>query len=368
VRGLRYIEPIPPRKATGLVNEVYKDVRREFALFRDPRTGRSPYLAHSPAAELLAGVWSVQYESMLVGRVPRADKEAIGAAISALNECPFCCDAHAVLSEAAGGERLRFPPHQTELQQIADPRRRALIEWAAATRSPTSKVLANPPFDEAAAPEIIGTAVAFHYINRVVLVFLGDESVLPTGGGPRRLTERLLALYALRAIRRRHEPGRSLRLLAEADLPADLAWAKPVPHVAGAWARMAAAVEAAAEGVLPASVRALVKGAIDEWDGADPGLSRVWIDDRVAGLDDRSRAVAQLGLLVALAPYQLHDADVASFRAIRRSDRDLVVAVAWSAFATARRISRWLTGRAPGADIDAPTPAQLGALRLPARR
>jgi hypothetical protein len=61
-------------------------------------------------------------------------------------------------------------------------------------------------------------------------------------------------------------------------------------------------------------------------------------------------------MLVAVAPYQLHHDDVAGFRAIRRSDHDLVVAVAWSAFTTARRISRWLIRRAEGPDVGVSTP------------
>src|SRR3984893_15769734 len=144
VSTLRYIEPIKPSRARGVVREVYREIRHDFGLLGDPRGGRSPYLAHSPAPELLAGMWSCQYETMLVGRVPRAEKELVGAVISALNECPFCVDAHAVLSEAAGGERL---PHRLTgdgLAPLGDPRRRARAGGAAATRAARKPELADP--------------------------------------------------------------------------------------------------------------------------------------------------------------------------------------------------------------------------------
>src|SRR5262245_45184609 len=75
VLAMRFIEPVKPSDANGLVAEIYGDVRRDFALLRDPR-GNSPFLAHSPHPELLAAFWSMFYETVLVERnVRRADKE-----------------------------------------------------------------------------------------------------------------------------------------------------------------------------------------------------------------------------------------------------------------------------------------------------
>ena len=95
---MRFIEAVGPREADGLVARVYGEVKRDFALLRDP-DGNSPFLAHSPHPELLAGMWSVLYETVLVeGAVRRADKEAVAAAVSRSNDCPFCVEAHALLS------------------------------------------------------------------------------------------------------------------------------------------------------------------------------------------------------------------------------------------------------------------------------
>ena len=79
---MRFINAVGPREADGLVGQVYGEIKRDFALLRDP-DGNSPFLAHSPHPELLAGMWSVLYETILVdGTVRRADKEAIGATVS----------------------------------------------------------------------------------------------------------------------------------------------------------------------------------------------------------------------------------------------------------------------------------------------
>jgi AhpD family alkylhydroperoxidase len=327
-------------------------VRQDFGLLADPR-GRSPYLAHSPAPELLAGVWSCQYETMLVGRVPRAHKELVATVVSTLNECPFCVDAHAVLAEAAGTTRLPRRLGGAWFDALGDSHCRALARWAAATRTPASPELARPPFAPADAPEIAGTAVAFHYINRVVLVFLGDQPVLPAQPALRRLGAGLLALTARGALRRARAPGRSLGLLPSAEPGDELAWARPAPRVAAAFAQLTACAQRCADVVIPASAQARVHEVLARWEGADPGISDAWCVEQLAGLESGAAAVARVCLLTALAPYRLGERDVAAFRAVRPSDRDLVVAVCWAALATARRVGSWLAP-APGTPL-APT-------------
>jgi len=345
--GIRFIEPVPPRRAEGLVRQVYRQVRREFALLWDPMSGRSPYLVFSPVPELLAAVWSAQYETMLVGRVPRADKELIAAAISALNACPFCVDAHSALARSAGADPLPHPLSEASLNAITDPRRRVLARWALATRSPKSPLLADPPFEDDEAAEIIGTAVAFHFINRIVSVFLGDEAILP-GGRAHRLAERLVGLYARPALRRQRQPGCALELLGglTPTLVPDLRWAAQRPHIAAAMAQLDDTTARAVDAVLPQEVRALIASTLEGWDGSDPGLSRAWTHGLVAELDERHRPLAQLCLLVALAPYQVDEEDVTAFRALRSSDRELVIACSWAAYAASKRIGRWLVTEA----------------------
>jgi hypothetical protein len=133
-------------------------------------------------------------------------------------------------------------------------------------------------------------------------------------------------------------PGRSLSLLPDAPLPVDARWAAPVPTVAAAVSRAAAAVEAAGRKALPDGARELVHRRLEAWDGEPPGPSRGWCDDAVRVLCADQRPGARLALLTALASYQVDGQVVAAFRTVQRSDAALIGATAWASFTAARTI------------------------------
>ena len=343
---MRFIEAVAPREAEGVVAQVYGEVKRDFGLLRDP-DGNSPFLAHSPHPELLAGFWSLLYETTLVvGAVPRADKEAIASAVSRANDCPFCVEAHALLSGVAGTAGDRRALVDGTVEGIGDPRRRKLVEWAAATREPACPLLRAPPFGVKEAPEVIGTALCFHYVNRMVEVLQG-HGAMNIGPAPvRGVIGKLVGGVAGRALRRERKPGRTVALQAEAELPADLGWARPSPMIAAAMARFAAAVERAGEQALAQPARTRLLSVLSAWEGTDPPLHGAWIERALDGLEPSARPTARLGLLAALAPHRVDDAAVEAFRRVRASDRDLVSAVSWPALVAARRIASWLSPHA----------------------
>jgi hypothetical protein len=173
----------------------------------------------------------------------------------------------------------------------------------------------------------------------MVNVFL-PESPLPAGLPPtalrpvRHVAGRLLGMFAAR----RRPPGRSLPLLPDAPLPADLSWAAPRPSVAGAFARAAAAFDAAGERSVPTPVRRLVLDRLAAWDGAPPGPSRAWADESSAGLPVEHRAAGRLALLACFASYQVTDSVIAPL-----DDRRLVELVGWASFMAARRLASELS-------------------------
>lgn len=334
---MRFIEPVRQSEATGLLAQTYDLVER---FMGGPAVARNgPFLAQSPDPELLAAFWSVAYETVLVdGSVPRADKHAIAAVVSQINECTFCVQTHAFYSglEGDAGDTGHLLSGQTA--GIADEQRRRLAEWAAATRDPSSENLRKPPFTREEAPEVIGTAVAFHYLDRVVTFFNGSDGV-DVGDTPFSVVDSLTRA----AIERHREPGASLRAVNGAQLPEDLRGAAASPHIATAFAAFVGTVEAAGESVLDEPERACVAAAIETWDGAEPPLGREWIDEALTGLEPGpSRVRGRLALMAALAPQRVDEATVEAFRHERPSDRELVDAVAWGAWRTARRIASWL--------------------------
>ena len=196
-------------------------------------------------------------------------------------------------------------------------------------------------------PEAIGVAVTFHYINRMVNIFLSD-SPLPPVPGPARTPVRFVAARILgRLASLAPHPARSSDLLPEAPLPADLSWAAGQPAIAAAFARASAAMDAAGARSVPEPVRRLVAGRLATMDGPGPDR-RAWLDAAVGTLSERDRPAGRLALLAALGSYLVTDALVADFRAAGHGEQALVEVTAWASMAAARsigdRLHRDLTG------------------------
>ncbi|MEU9287038.1 hypothetical protein AB0D57_20575 [Streptomyces sp. NPDC048275] len=180
------------------------------------------------------------------------------------------------------------------------------------------------PFPGAHAPAWIGTALSFHFINRVVSALLTENLLAGTAQRFRAVRSpggRSLA----RTVRRRPAPGVGV---APLDNPGP-DWARGAT-VGPAYAALRAAATAGA-GLLDEADRILVRETLDAWNGAHPSLA--W-----NVLPDRSRPGARLALLAALAPYRITDEDVAAWRKPIHSDDSLVRLVAYGAFAAVDRI------------------------------
>jgi AhpD family alkylhydroperoxidase len=308
-------------------------------------SGNSPFAAHSPDPELLAGLWSVIYEALLVdGNLRRADKEAIAASVSQINQCPFCVDVHSVAAGMAGEADDRGALHRGAPGEILDRRRREFAEWAGATRDPRSELVRHPPFSSDEAPEAIGTAVCFHYVNRIVTIFHGEDGV---DLGPRWLRPMVLPLVSRavgRSVRRDREPGRwgdSLR----PELPPDLAWAQDSTSIASAYARFANVLDHAGEASLSSEERDFVEGWVESWTGEDMTTNADWLDSALARLDPSAVPGARLASLAALAPHRIDETVVEDYCSRRPGDATVLGAVAWAAFRAARQIGSWLYPR-----------------------
>jgi hypothetical protein len=74
--------PTTTPRQDDLVAEVYRQVGRDFGALVEPIT------VHVPVPTLLAAVWCVIRETLLVGQVRRELKEAVATVVSQLNRCP----------------------------------------------------------------------------------------------------------------------------------------------------------------------------------------------------------------------------------------------------------------------------------------
>lgn len=334
--AVKYIQPVAVGSAEELVAQVYAQIKRDFGALAEPFT------PHSLSPKLLAGAWMACRETEVVGNVRRSIKEAVAATVSKINQCPYCVDGHTIMLNATAEHEAARTISDESHSQISDPEIRAIVKWASATRSPGSSLLLSPPFSLQDAPEIIGTAVFFHYINRMVSVLLGETPLPSSRRWLRDASKRIAGWFFLRSVRRLKSPGESLKFLPEAELPADLAWAKMVPTIADAFARFAAVVEEGGAHALSEEVRGCVQERVQAWNGEELSISRRWVEQTLSEFNDASKAAGRLVLLTALVPYQVDEGVVHDFRAYYPEDDTLLGALAWASFTAARRIGTWL--------------------------
>jgi AhpD family alkylhydroperoxidase len=332
-KSIKYVKPVAFEWATGLTAQVYQQLQTDFL--------PAPLVVlHSPVPDVMAGVWSILRETLLAGDVDRSHKEAVAATVSKTNACPFCVDAHTVMLRATVDHDVADAILHGDYDSIHNPQLRAIVQWVLANRTAQADAV-PPPFSQPEVPEMIGTAIAFHYINRMVNIFLGD-SLLPLPSVLKGITYRLYAATEGKRIVRGLPQGKSLKFLSQAHLPDDLVWAAGNPSVAGAFAGLAQAVEAAGERVLPGPVRVLVGERVQVWKGETMSMSRRWVEDAIVDLEEIHRAAARLALLTALASYQVDARIVEDFQAHYPDDAQLIAATAWASLTAARRVGLWL--------------------------
>lgn len=335
---IRHVTPVPFGAATGTSARVYREVEREFGVLAPP------IVLHSPSAPVLAASWVLLRETLLApGSVDRATKEAVSTAVSLGNECPFCVTMHHSTMRFLVDGDIADAVAAGRPDSIADEHIRNVVGWVTA-RSTDPGTAGAAPFPEEQVAELVGVAVLLQYLNRMVNVFLGDLPLPPWApSGALRPILRVLRLLMGAAYREPSEPGASLDLLPAAEPQADLAWAAGNDHVAGAYARACAAIDAAGVRSVPASVRHLVCTEVADWHGEPRPLDRAWLDRPVADLPTEDRAAGRVAMLTAFASYRLDDAAVAEFRQAGPGDDALIELTAWASMTAARRVGGWLT-------------------------
>lgn len=315
--------------ARGDVPRIYREIERDFGVLAPP------IVLHAPAPDVMAASWLTLRETLLVpGIAPRAHKEAVATAVSEGNTCPFCVTMHSSMLGDLAGYRGGA---------IRDPAARAVADWTTANATPGAGVGHPVPFPVEQAPELVGTAVCLHYLNRMVNIFLGELPMPPYVPAAALGVVRRVLVWLIKSGERRGPcRGTSLDLLPEAPLPADLRWAAGNAVIAEAFARGAAAIEGAGRRSVPPEVRELVLEHVSRWDGRPVGLSRAWTEDAVAALPAGRRPAGRLALLTALASYQIDQPVIDRFRADRPDDRSLIELTSWASFTAARRAGGWM--------------------------
>jgi AhpD family alkylhydroperoxidase len=344
VKTMRYVTAVPTRKAKGLTKAVYDMIRDDF--FKN-----GSLTSRSRVPELMAAIWTLGRESMLVAdKVDRTTKDAISAVLSQINDCPYCEDMLISLVHAGGEHEAANDLFVGDGFDGADELLRKRLEWVRAIASDCEAEAAGTPFTEEQLPEVIGTLMGMSDINRFSHVVMDDSPVqAPLGLDA-------VKAWTLRVFGRELEvtrrvplvPGRSLGLLPQAELPKDMLWAQSNPRVAGAVARWAAAVEKEGARVISPEVRKLVADNLRAWRGEQMPLNSSWIDAAVENVRGDDRAIARLAIVIARASYRVTDKMVAEVMGDEGDEERLIRILAWSSFTAARNFARIVAERIMG--------------------
>lgn len=329
MKFVNHVEPVTPRDARGVVADVYAEARREFGRLPEPVS------MLSPDEELLAAWWATLREILLAGHTPRARKEAVAAAVAAIQRCPWCIDAHTTMLYAAGESDTAAAILNDRALSDSDPIA-SYVAWARGTAAPGGP---EAPFGSDDAVEYVGTAMIFHFVTRLVLVLL-DETFLPGGPRAQSLLRRAAGIAFARKVRANHRSGLATARLKPYPLPDDLKWAAGASPVAASLAALTGRLEESQH--LPDESRSVVQSAITAWAGEAMPVSSSWTNEHTDGLPEELRPAARLALLTSLAPHQVTDADVKAARPLLATDASFVAALAWAAWSAARRVASWM--------------------------
>lgn len=326
----RYASPVARKSATGLVAAVYEQMATDFLL------GDGPLMSLSPAPEILAAAWALTRETEIVGTAPRVNKELVAVAVSRINNCDYCIDAHTALAHATGVHDLAETVRSGKTPD--DPEIARLVEWAEHTGSPDAASLDSLPFSESERAEYLGVALVTHFINRMVQALLHDR-LLPGRLGSSAMVRRLAGRAFARAVREGRQEGLSLVLLPGTDICTPPGWAG-TSSIGAAWSGLRQAANRAGA-LLGSGARLRVRDAAASWDGAP--LSRTDAEALLDGVGEHDRAGVRLAILAALAPRTITDDDVAAWRRSHPDDAALVRVLAFGAMTAVERIESWVS-------------------------
>ncbi|HUP86438.1 MAG TPA: carboxymuconolactone decarboxylase family protein [Acidimicrobiales bacterium] len=328
---------VPPTPTDSPSRDVFDQTNRQFV-------SGPPLTLHLPVPALFAAVWAATRESLLAGPTDRMLREVVAGSVSTLNECPYCVDSHTASTSALGADDAAKAVRSGTFDAIGRDDLRSAARWAAATRSPGHPLLDHPPFAPEDEPYAVGTALTFHYLNRLVSAFLKPSPfTMPEWIARRPFMTRVMGVFPGRILGVPNlQPGASLRFCPSSAPVPELAKLDKAPEVAAAWSALVAAAEAAGTAVLSGTCREVVAEAITGWDGSNAALGTGWIDETVGPLPEGERPAARFALLCALASYRIDNGVVDAVRPTHPTDADLVSVAAWASSRAALRIATWI--------------------------
>jgi hypothetical protein len=297
-----------------------------------------PLSIHKVDGDLFAASWACLRETLVVGRVPRYFKEAVASGASEANRCPYCVGAHSMMFDI-------YRPTEKK-QAIVDDTFRSLDSEKLKMWARSWNLLENdqtsPPFPKKFQSEIIGTAVYFHYLNRMVAIYLGDSFI------PKYVKWTVPIMMPFMRLGMGLNDKRSKKLgtskLRNVPMAGGPDWADQ-ENVRIAFSQFQAVADNKITQVLSGSMMNFIETFLSKWQGVDPGLSASWVKPYLEELskpDDKEKQLARYMLLGIGSPYMIVDEEKKSLKKII-GNTDLFIVTAWVSLRAALRTGILIT-------------------------
>ncbi len=332
---INHIKYIRSNKATGKLKNLYKHINLNFGKLAEP------FVLHSSNVELTAGVWAMLYETVLVdGEVKRSLKEAIATIVSEINKCPYCVDAHSIMifgTEKGLQNDISIVKEGTIKPKTKDEK---IIQWALRNLDFDNSVIQNPPFIKEEAPEIIGTAVLFHYLTRMVTLFAGN-SPFPTTKMRGLLIKVASFFIFAKAINKKKIAGECLIFLNEISNQDAFVWAAGSPNIRKAFQYLKHHSEYNIQKILSSELIALLKNISKKPEMLQPGFGNKNLGNFLNEVKPTEREMAEFSFFTMFEPYKITEK---CFHALRQrlGDEEILQLAAFAGMLVAENIGEKL--------------------------
>jgi hypothetical protein len=328
----KFFHPSTLTEANGLTREVLLQSQRDFFI-------NGTITSHAACPPLMAGLWVGGREIVLTNQhLPAWLKKAMGAALSEVNNCPYCEDFLISLTHGAKKNNVANALRQNEMESIDDELTLKRLEWTKASINRNAAELRDAPFSPEEMPEALGTLIVFNYTNKI------SDFTMKGSPVPSSLRSGALRLFGMEleessALDLEH--GASLYMLPKAELTEEFHWAASNPLVMDTLSHWNHVIEEEITQALSEEAHHMIKENLNTWQGGQPPLSRRWVEEEVKDLQGKERDKARLVLLIAKASYQVDDGIIERVTQHGVSEADLVRLGAWGAIMGAKTVANW---------------------------
>ncbi|OYT15897.1 MAG: hypothetical protein B7C24_10635 [Bacteroidetes bacterium 4572_77] len=332
---IKHIKYICKRKAKGKLKILYRHIESNFGKLAEP------FVLHSIKLNYISAVWAVLYETLLVEqKIKRSIKESIATCISEVNKCPYCIDAHTVMVFGTDKSLENNIQHLKTNPTESPTKEDEIIYWALHNLDFQNKLLKSPPFNKQEAPEIIGTAVLFHYINRMVQVFAQD-SPFPISFWKKQIKYFAANFIFNKALKKPKTKGESLGFLNTTSLNNDFIWAKETPEIQSAFCHLKKEISQDINTLLSSESIDYIKNTAKNLDLLNNSFGHKNKNAFLENIKQKDKIVSEYCFLMMFEHHKIQDTHIKALKEFLSQEQILQLS-AWSSLLIAENIGEAL--------------------------